>query len=169
MLKNKGTKLVASAVTILLTIGMIGCGNVESSQEVDIDSTITEVTEASEGNTTIEEETEKASEAISEATVEASTEASTEASSEEVVEAASEATSAKETTENITVEAVANASTNTETVQTSTSGTLTGETGPNGWPIIEYNGSADGKGPGLAWRSDINYLEKFPDMKKHNV
>ena len=168
MLKNKGTKLVASAVTILLTIGMIGCGNVESSQEVNLDSTITEVTEASVGNTTIEEETEKASEAISEATVEASTEA-TSTISEEVVEAVAETSASKETTETVTVEAVANASTNTETVQTSTSGTLTGETGPNGWPIIEYNGSADGTGPGLAWRSDINYLEKFPDMKNHNV
>ncbi len=166
MWKNKGTKLVASAVTILLTIGMIGCGNVESSQEVNLDSTITEVAEASVGNTTIEEETEKASEAISEATVEASVEASTEASTEEKVEATTETS---ETTETGTVEAVANASTNTESVQTSTSGTLTGETGPNGWPIIEYNGSADGKGPGLAWRSDINYLEKFPDMKNHNV
>ncbi|MBQ9590395.1 MAG: hypothetical protein IJR29_09450 [Butyrivibrio sp.] len=154
MLKNKGTKLVASAVTILLTIGMIGCGNVESSQEVNLDSTITEVTEASVGNTTIEEETEKASEAISEATVEASTDAS----SEEVVEAVAETSASKETTETITVEAVANASTNTETVKTSTSGTLTGETGPNGWPIIEYNGSADGKGPGLAWVKGYDYL-----------
>ena len=166
MLKNKGTKLVASAVTILLTIGMIGCGNVESSQEVNLDSTITEVTEASVGNTTIEEETEKSTEATSEASIEASEEASTEASTEEKVEATTETS---ETTETVTVEAVANASTNTETVQTSTSGTLTGETGPNGWPIIEYNGSADGTGPGLAWRSDINYLEKFPDMKNHNV
>ena len=154
MLKNKGTKLVASVVTILLTIGMIGCGNVESSQEVNLDSTITEVTEASVGNTTIEEETEKASEAISEATVEASTDAS----SEEVVEAVAETSASKETTETITVEAVANASTNTETVKTSTSGTLTGETGPNGWPIIEYNGSADGKGPGLAWVKGYDYL-----------
>ena len=160
MLKNKGTKLVASAVTILLTIGMIGCGNVESSQEVNLDSTITDVTEASVGNTTIEEETEKASEAISEAIVEASTEASTEASSEEVVEAVAETSASKETTETITLEAVANASTNTETVQTSTSGTLTGQTGPNGWPIIEYNGSADGKGPGLAWVKGYDYLAK---------
>ena len=166
MLKNKGTKLVASVVTILLTIGMIGCGNVESSQEVNLDSTISEVAEASIGQSVAEEKTEKSTEATSEASVEASVEASTEASTEEKVEATTETS---ETTETVSVEAVANASTNTETVQSSTSGTLTGQTGPNGWPIIEYNGSADGKGPGLAWRSDINYLEKFPDMKNHNV
>ena len=161
MLKNEGIKLVASAVTIILTIGMIGCGNVESSQEVNLDSTITEVTEASVGNTTIEEETEKASEAISEATVEASTEAS----SEEVVEAVAETSASKETTETITVEAVANASANTETVQTSTSGTLTGETGPNGWPIIEYNESvANGNGSGLAWVKGVDYLAKNPSL-----
>ena len=155
MLKNKGTKLVASVVTILLTIGMIGCGNVESSQEVNLDSTISEVAEASIGQSVAEEKTEKSTEATSEASVEASVEASTEASTEEKVEATTETS---ETTETVSVEAVANASTNTETVQSSTSGTLTGQTGPNGWPIIEYNGSADGKGPGLAWRDDYDYV-----------
>ena len=94
----------------------------------------------------------------------ATVEASTEASTKEVVEAVTE--TSQETTETITVEAVANASASTETVQTSTQskgsvGWPNAEGGyiPNnthGWPVISnYTGS--GRGPGEAWVGSCNY------------
>ena len=103
MLKNKGTKLVTSAVTILLTIGMIGCGNVNTSEEevatseqVNIDTVTSDVAEAAKGDTI--EDTSSAT-----ASTEEVTEASTEASSEEVVEAVIETST--ENTDTTVVEA----------------------------------------------------------------
>lgn len=174
---NKRNIIIASVVgVIILLIAIAGIvhstskekvetANVESSQEVNLDSAISEVAEASIGQSVAEEKTEKSTEATSEASVEASVEASTEASTEEKVEAT---TKTSETTETITVEAVANASTNTETVQTSTQskGTVgwpNAEGGyiPNnthGWPVISgYVGT--GEGPGAAWRADFNYRD----------
>lgn len=174
---NKRNIIIASVVgVIILLIAIAGVvhstskekvetANVESSQEVNLDSTISEVAETSIGQSVAEEKTEKSTEATSEASVEASVEASTEASTEEKVEATTETS---ETTETVTVEAVANASTNTETVQTSTqsNGTVgwpNAEGGyiPNnthGWPVISgYVGT--GEGPGAAWRADFNYRD----------
>ena len=152
MLKNKGTKLVASVVTILLTIGMIGCGNVESSQEVNLDSTITEVAEASIGNSVVEE-------------VNASTEASSKDTSEEVTTEASIETSIEETvasseSSSEVIDLTTAQAEGTEVVDTTTikaEGNPTGKTGANGWPVISgYKG--DGNGPGLAWRDDYDYV-----------
>ena len=58
-------------------------------------------------------------------------------------------------------EMVAAAPTNKSTTKkaTKSKGTLTGKTGPNGWPIIEYNESiANGTGPGLAWVKGVDYF-----------
>ena len=167
---NKRNIIIASVVgVIILLIAIAGVvhstskekvetANVESSQEVNLDSAISEVTEASIGQSFAEEKTEKSTEATSEASVEVSVEASTEASTEETV-ASSESSS--EVIDLTTAQAEETEVVDTTTIKTE--GTPTGKTGANGWPVISgYKG--DGNGPGLAWRSDINYLEKFPDM-----
>lgn len=154
---NKKTIIIAMGLALVLT----ACANTAVNTVTD-DEVTSEVSEAAKGDT-IEDTSSTIASTASTASTEEAVTASTEASSkEEVVETVTE-TSTEEAAvvETTTVQAD---TTESAQVSTSTSSTLTGQTGPNGWPIIEYNGSADGKGPGLAWRSDINYLEKFPDM-----
>jgi hypothetical protein len=138
-----------------LALVLTACANTAVNTVTD-DEVTSEVAEAAKGDTIEDISSTTAS-------TEEVTEASTEASSEEVVEAVIETST--ENTDTTVVEATVTEADVTESVQVSTSAssTLTGKTGANGWPVISgYKG--DGNGPGLAWRSDINYLEKFPDM-----
>lgn len=166
---NKRNIIIASVVAAIVLIiaitgvvystnkGKVDVASNESSQEVNLDSTITEVAEASIGNSVVEE-------------VNASTEASSKDTSEEVSTEASIETSIEETiassessTEEIDLTTAQAEETEIIDASVVTESTPTGKTGANGWPVISgYKG--DGNGPGLAWRSDINYLEKFPDM-----
>ena len=143
---NKKTIIIAMGLALVLT----ACANTAVNTVTD-DEVTSDVAEAAKGDTI--EDTSSAT-----ASTEEVTEASTEASSEEVVEAVIETST--ENTDTTVVEATVAEADVTESVQvsTSTSSTLTGQTGPNGWPIIEYNGSADGKGPGLAWVKGYDYL-----------
>lgn len=145
---NKKTIIIAMGLALVLT----ACANTAVNTVTD-DEVTSEVAEAAKGDTI--EDTSSVT-----ASTEEVTEASTEASSEEVVEAVIETST--ENTDTTVVEATVTEADVTESVQvsTSTSSTLTGQTGPNGWPIIEYNGSADGKGPGLAWVKGYDYLAK---------
>ena len=143
---NKKTIIIAMGLALVLT----ACANTAVDTATG-DEVTSDVAEAAKGDTI--EDTSSTT-----ASTEEVTEASTEASSEEVVEAVIETST--ENTDTTVVEATVTEADVTESVQvsTATSGTLTGETGPNGWPIIEYNGSADGKGPGLAWVKGYDYL-----------
>ena len=152
--------IVGAIILLFVIVGVVySKGNnktevepeVATSEQVNIDTVTSDVAEAAKGDTI--EDTSSAT-----ASTEEATEASTEASSEEVVEAVVETST--DNTDTTVVEATVAEADVTESVQvsTSTSSTLTGQTGPNGWPIIEYNGSADGKGPGLAWVKGYDYL-----------
>jgi len=154
--------IVGAIILLFVIVGVVySKGNnktevepeVATSEQVNIDTVTSDVAEAAKGDTI--EDTSSTT-----ASTEEVTEASTEASSEEVVEAVIETST--DNTDTTVVEATVAEADVTESVQvsTATSGTLTGETGPNGWPIIEYNGSADGKGPGLAWVKGVDYLAK---------
>ncbi len=166
---NKRNIIIASVVAAIVLIiaisgvvystnkGKVDVASNESSQEVNLDSTITEVAEASIGNSVVKEVNASTEASSKDASEEVSTEASIETSIEETV------ASSESSTEEIDL-TTAQAE-ETEIIDTSvvTESTPTGKTGANGWPVISgYKG--DGNGPGLAWRSDINYLEKFPDM-----
>lgn len=143
---KKNAMIIAIGLALVLT----ACANTAVNTVTD-DEVTSEASEAAKGDTI--EDTSSITASTKEVT-----EAATEASSEEVVEAVIE--TSNENTDTTVVEATVTEADVTESVQvsTSTSSTLTGQTGPNGWPIIEYNGSADGKGPGLAWVKGYDYL-----------
>ena len=158
--------IVGAIILLFVVVGVVySKGNnktevepeVATSEQVNIDTVTSDVASAAKGDTI--EDTSSTTASTEEAVT-----ASTEASSEEVIEAVIETST--ENTDATVVEATVTEADVTESVQvsTATSGTLTGETGPNGWPIIEYNGSADGKGPGLAWVKGVDYLAKNPSL-----
>ncbi len=158
---KKNAMIIAIGLALVLT----ACANTAVNTVTD-DEVTSEVAEAAKGDTI--EDTSSAT-----ASTEEATEASTEASSEEVVEAVIETST--ENTDTTVVEATVTEADVTESVQvsTSTSSTLTGQTGPNGWPNAEggyipnnthgwpvisgYVGI--GEGPGAAWRADFNYRD----------
>ena len=162
---------IVGAIVLLLVIGGVvySKGNntkVEKvnteTQEVNVDSVISDVTEAAKGDT-IDNATETVS--TEDATENASAEVSVEDVS--VAEASTSDEAVQESTETVAVETISNSSSNTETVSTSTSNGSAGwpnaEGGfiPNnthGWPVISgYIGT--GEGPGAAWRADFNYRD----------
>lgn len=153
---SKKKKIISSIIGVM-ALAYVGCGNsADLEEQADIATTVSVAADATT-NDSIE-----AKEGVTDAALEASSYASTDASSGETVDAVAENSVLTDSSESSTDSNVAGASRNLEAVNASnsTSGTLTGETGPNGWPIIEYNGSADGKGPGLAWVKGYDYLAK---------
>lgn len=150
---SKKKKIISSIIGVMALV-YVGCGNVATSEEqADIDTIVTVATEA-----TIDDSIE-ANEEATDSVLEASSSASTETSSGEAVDAVAETSVLTDSSELNSDSNVAGASRNSEAVNTSnsTSGTLTGKTGPNGWPIISGYTGADGNGPGLAWRDDYDY------------
>lgn len=147
-------KMIIGSIIGVLALVYVGCANTATEEQADIDTTVSVAADATTDDSI------EAKEGVTDAALEASSYASTDASSGETVDAVAETSVLTDSSELNTDSNVAGASRNSEAVNTSnsTSGTLTGETGPNGWPIIEYNGSADGKGPGLAWVKGYDYL-----------
>jgi len=172
MKDNKNKKIIIGSIVgaiilLLVVVGVVYSKGTSKNvvqeettkEQVNIDTVSSDVAEAATGDTIKSEVVEnKATTETSEEVKEVSTDASTEEISTETEVAASESS-----TEEIDLTTAQAEETEIIDASVVTESTPTGKTGANGWPVISgYKG--DGNGPGLAWRSDINYLEKFPDM-----
>ena len=154
MKDNKHNKIIIGSIVgaiilLLVIVGVVyskGTSKVENevatTEQVDVDSVMSDVADASIGDT-IEETTSTVASTVENITEEATTEVSEEieANKEETVSE----TATSESTETVVIEATTNTSANTDTVQTSTTSNK----------VNGYKGN--GNGPGAAYRSDFDY------------